>query len=282
MRRSKTNKVWIITGATGGLGLSLSRNLLSQGYFVAATSRNEQNLIKKLGDETDHFLPLRMDPVSEEDILKAKARVLQKFGTLDVIVNNAGYALRGMIEEVSDAEVRRIFDINVIAVLNMIRGFGGILREKRSGCIINISSIGGYKTGAWSGIYGASKYAVEGISEALYYEMKPFGVKVISVKPGDMRTSFHEPGRLVIAEKRIKDYEEMSLSFYNKIAGKNGHQTSDPEKVAGQIILLADEDAPPLNMFIGSDSYQIAKDKMSEVNRELERWKEISFAVGCD
>ena len=278
----RNKKVWIITGASGGLGLSLARKLIDQGHYVAAASRDRNHMLELMGDETDHFLALNMNPVDEIDIKKARKRVLEQFGTLDVIVNNAGYALRGMIEEVSDVEARKSFDINVFGVLNMIRGFGDILREKRDGYIFNISSIAGYKTSAWSGLYGAGKHAVEGISEALYHEMKPFNVKVISVKPGDMRTSFHEPGRLVIAEKRILDYKETCQNSYDMIIKKNGHQTSDPEKIAGQIISLTGYDELPFDLFIGSDSYRIALDKMSEVQYSLESQKEISLSVGWE
>ena len=273
------NKVWLITGGSQGLGLCLAKQLLDSGHKVVATTRTMSKLIAALGEETETFLPVEMNLSHEQSILRGKERIIEKFGTVDVIVNNAGYATRGMLEEVSDQEARRNFDANVFSVLNIIRGFAEILREKRSGYIINISSIAGYSAGMWSGIYGATKFAVEGITEALSQELAPFGVKVISVKPGDMRTTFHDPRTMIIAEKEIADFDKMREQVAKKIKGKNGNQISSPEKAAARIIDITKCDNPPLNLFLGSDSFQVAEEKTNFVKEELSEWREVSLSI---
>lgn len=273
-------KVWLITGGSQGLGACLVKKLLVQGEKVVSTTRDKQKLIRAIGEETEQFLPLELDLGKEESIAEGKRQILEKFGTIDVLVNNAGYAFRGMVEEISDEEARKNFEANVFGPLTMIRNFAGILREKRSGWIINISSVAGYRAGPWSGIYGATKYAIEGITEALQAEMAPFGVEVLSVKPGDMRTGFHDPKRLQEAANKIEDYKTMRDQMYGAITGKNGHQVSSPEKIAERLIELTRTGENPGSLFIGSDSLRIAKEKTASVQAALERYESLSLSVG--
>lgn len=275
------NRTWLITGASQGLGLCLVKQLLEAGYQVAATSRSMKKLVEAAGEESEHFCPVEMDLGDEASIAEGKKKILEKFGTVDVIVNNAGYAIRGMVEEVSDEEARKEFHVNVFSVLNVLRGFAGILREQRSGYIINISSIAGYKAVKWSGIYGATKYAVEGITEALRQEMEPFGVHVFSVNPGDLRTGFHNPDTMVIAKKEIADYDDMRAEISAIVKGKNGKQINSPEKVAAEMIKMVQEESAIRNFFAGSDSFATATSKTASVAKELEEWGNVSCSVVC-
>lgn len=276
------NKVWLITGTSQGLGLCLVRRLLAEGYQVAATTRVLNNLTDVIGGETEHFLPLEMQLTDEKSVQAGKEKILEKFGTVDVIVNNAGYAQRGMLEEVSDTEARNNFDANVFSVLNIIRNFAGVLREKRNGYIINISSIVGLRAGTWSGIYSATKFAVEGISEALRGELAPYNVKVITAKPGDMRTGFHKPETLKIAKTQIEDYSGLREQARTIIRNKNGNQCSSPEKVAQRIIEITQMEQPPLNVFFGNDSFEIAESKVSLLQKEMAEGAWIAHSVSVD
>ena len=173
------NKVWLITGASKGLGLALVKKLLALGYCVAATSRNIKKLSEAVGNKDSNFLPLEVDLLNELSVTEAISVTIKKFGKIDVVVNNAGYGLIGTLEELSDEEARKNFDVNVFGSLNVIRKVMPHLRKQKSGTIFNISSIGGF-TGNFPGfgIYCATKFAVVGFTESLAAEVKPFGISV--------------------------------------------------------------------------------------------------------
>ncbi|RZK90451.1 MAG: SDR family oxidoreductase, partial [Pedobacter sp.] len=174
-----TRKTWLITGASKGLGLTLAKKLLAQGYNVAATSRTIDALKDAVKIDSQNFLPLAMNIVDEEDVAKAIDEAVAHFGSIDVVVNNAGYGLIGGLEELTDEEARTNFDVNVFGSLNVIRKALPYLRAQKNGHIFNISSIGGFSGGFPAfGIYCATKFAVHGFTESLYHEAKPFGINV--------------------------------------------------------------------------------------------------------
>ena len=187
----ENNKVWFITGASKGLGLELAKKLLSEGKRVAATSRTESALIKELGNPSEYFLPLEMDLTNEQSVKNAIEVTVSHFKTIDVLVNNAGYGLLGSLEELTDAESRKNYEVNVFGLLNVIRNTMPYMRANKSGHIFNIASIGGYNGGfpGW-GIYCSTKFAVAGLTESLAAEVKEFGVNVTLVYPGYFRTDF--------------------------------------------------------------------------------------------
>ena len=271
-------KVWLVTGISSGLGKELVSELLKNNQKVVGFTRNSE-LIKK---SSDNFLPIKIDMTDENQLKKAKIDILNKFGTLDVIVNNAAYAIRGSLEELSNKEVYDNFNINVFSPLNIIRNFVDILREKRNGYIINITSVSGFKASAISGIYGATKFAMEGISEALYQELKPFNVHVISIKPGDMRTKFHSDDSIHIANKSIEDYNSLREESLIKLKSKFNKEESDPVKVANRIIELAQLDNPPLHVFVGKDSHTKAEIKAKSMLENIKNSVYISDSVGFD
>lgn len=185
-----SKKVWLVTGCSKGLGKALVEELIAQGYPVAGTSRSKESLEKSIGAESDLFLPLSMNVKEEADVKKAIAQATEKFGRIDVVVNNAGFTHLATIEEMSDADAREEFDINVFGTLNVIRGALPQMRAQGSGHIFNVSSLGAYNVGPLSGIYCATKHAVKAISETLAQEVKAFGIHVTDVKPGFMKTEF--------------------------------------------------------------------------------------------
>ena len=278
----KHSKVWFVTGASKGLGLSLVQQLLAQGYAVAATSRNKAELKKAVG-ENDGFLPLTVDLNSEASIQKAIDETVNLFGQIDVVVNNAGYGLAGSLEELTDAEARKNFDINVFGTLNVIRKVMPYLRAQQSGHIFNISSIGGFiGTFPGFGIYCATKFAVEGFTEALSAEIKSFGIKATVVAPGYFRTQFLSSDSLNVPENPIEAYQEVreTQAFHQNIM--DGNQLGDPDKAALAIIQVAETKNPPLHLFLGKDAYELAYNKINSVRQELEDWKLVTISTAFE
>lgn len=273
-------KIWFVTGASKGLGLSLVKRLLNEGYKVAATSRNVKDLIAAVGNGSERFLPLAVDIKSETSINEAIERTIITFGKIDVVVNNAGYGLLGGLEELTDAESRDNFDVNVFGTLNVIRKVLPYMRLRQSGHILNISSIGGF-TGAFPGfgIYCATKFAVNGLSESLAEEVKPFGIHVTIVQPGYFRTNFLSEGSLITPMAPIDAYQNVRESQSMHQGSLDQQQPGDPEKAAAAMIAITNESDPPMNLFLGADAYEVAYKKIATVQRDLETWKEMTQAT---
>lgn len=271
-----TQKVWLVTGASKGLGLSLVKRLLNEGYKVAATSRTVESLEKEVGTSAN-FLPLEVDVTDEKSVGNAIAKTLDSFGTIDVVVNNAGYGQLGTLEELSDKEARQNFDANVFGLLNVMRTVIPHLRSKKSGHIINISSIAGF-LGAFPGwgIYNATKFAVAGLTEAFSAETASLGIKATIVYPGYFKTNFLLQGSLRLAEKPIAEYKEardLEVLHDTQIIG---NQPGDPEKAALAFIQLAESENPPLHFFMGSDSFGMANNKIGILQNELSANENLS------
>ncbi|MCE7064694.1 oxidoreductase [Dyadobacter sp. CY326] len=276
----ETNKIWFVTGASKGLGLTLVQKLLANGISVAATSRNVEDLKKAVGNDTAQFLPLATDLKSEASIQEAIEKTVAHFGRVDVIVNNAGYGLLGSVEELSDAEIRGNFEINVFGVFNVIRKAMPYLRAQRSGHILNISSIGGFMGGfPGFGAYCATKFAVNGLSESLAEEVRSFGVKVTIVEPGYFRTDFLSDSSIGLPKTEIAEYKEVRDSQNAHQNEINGKQLGNPEKAAEAMIRIVSEANPPMNLFLGSDAFAVANGKIAAVQKELEDWKSLTVST---
>lgn len=275
------NKVWFITGASKGLGLELAKKLLAEGFKVAATSRNEASLIAALGKASENFLPLEMDLVNEKSVKDAIEKTVSHFKTIDVLVNNAGYGLLGALEELTDAEARKNYEVNVFGLLNVIRNAMPILRANQSGYIFNISSVGGYygEFPGW-GIYCSTKFAVAGLTESLAAEIKPFGVHATIVYPGYFRTDFLKDSSLLVPENPIAEYKEVRQSESAHKEDINENQPGDPVKLAEALIKVSQDQNPPLHLFLGEDAFNMANLKIASVQKELEGWKSVSVSTG--
>lgn len=199
----RNQKVWFITGASKGLGLELTKLVLSQGNIVIATSRNIEDFKTSVTENQNNFLPLKVDITSDKEVKSAIKKSIEKFGIIDVVVNNAGYSLVGSMEEMTDVEFRKTVDVNLFGTVNIIRNVMPFLRQQQSGHIINIASNAGYVGFANATSYNAAKFAVIGLSEGLMQEVNPFGIKVTVVAPGQFRTNFMDKGSLTFAENRI-------------------------------------------------------------------------------
>ncbi|WEA03834.1 oxidoreductase [Mucilaginibacter sp. SJ] len=272
------NKVWFITGASKGFGLSLVKQLLDAGQLVAATSRNLQELTTAVNTTSNNFLPLQVDLVNDSSVSLALQHTYEAFGRIDVVINNAGYGIGGAIEELSDAETRMAFDVNVFGTLNVIRAAMPYLRKQRSGHIINISSIAGITANTGWAIYAGAKYAVIGISEVLAADVKELGIKVTVVAPGAFRTSFLTAGSLSITDNQIDDYTEVR-AIHNKYLKMDGKQAGDPEKAATAIINTVYEENPPLYLLLGGDAYNRALAKLDTLHNEIRQWEDVTCST---
>ena len=276
-----TKKVWFITGASKGLGLALTKKLLAQGFGVAATSRNKQSLTKRIGEENEKFLPIEMDLTNNENVNIAIETTISHFGRIDVVVNNAGYSQIGTLEELSTDEVENNFKVNVFGSLNVIRNVAPYLRKQQSGHIFNISSIGGY-TGNFAGfgIYCSTKFAVAGFTEALAEEMKTFGVHTTLVYPGYFRTNFLAEGSVKTPNNPIDDYKAAREMEQAHLKDIDGNQPNDPEKGAEVLIILNEQENPPVHFFMGEDAYQYANIKIETIQNAMKENEILGTSTG--
>ncbi|NDL63860.1 SDR family oxidoreductase [Acerihabitans arboris] len=276
-------KTWFITGASKGLGLTLARLLLALGHNVAATSRNRADLERAVAATADQFLlflPLEADLTDEDSVGAAVELALKAFGRIDVVVNNAGYGLHGTVEALTDAELRRNFDVNVFAPLNVLRRTLPQLRRQRSGHVINIASIVGFQGGyAGWGSYVATKFALAGLTESMAAETRELGIKATVVYPGPVRTEFLSSGSLTLAQRHIDDYTEAQASLDLHLGTLAGNQAGDPDKLAELIVQAASVEKPPLHLFAGHISWDLAYQKIGEVKLDLAAWKDAALAT---
>ena len=242
------SKVWFITGASRGFGFDIAKAALASGDKVVATVRSKATeLITALKNHAD-LLVVNLDVTNEAQIKEGVEKAVKKFGQIDVLLNNAGYGLLAATEEASDAEVRKQYDTNVFGLLNVTRAVLPVMRKQKSGHIINISSLFGYAASyPGFGLYGSTKYAVEGISEGLALEVNPLGIHVTAAAPGLFRTEFISNNSYVESKSVIADYENVS-QMRAVVKGINGNQPGDPAKLAAVIIKLANTSNPPLHL----------------------------------
>ena len=275
------NQVWFITGASKGFGLELVKQLLQQGRRVAATTRHLNELREAVNTESADFLPLSVDLTNEDSVGKAIGATVGQFGRIDVVVNNAGYGQLGSLEELTNEEARANFDVNVFSTLNVIRQVMPHLRRQQSGHILNFSSIAGIVGDfpGW-GVYCATKFAVEGLSEALAAEVAPFGVKVTIVEPGYFRTEFLSSDSMRVPEGQMAEYALVRESISLHQEQIRGNQPGDPAKGAAAIIQVVSEANPPLHLLLGQDAYDMASAKGKALQDERTQWQMLSLSTG--
>ncbi|WP_322068488.1 oxidoreductase [Paraburkholderia bannensis] len=274
-------RVWFITGASRGIGALIAEAALADGNAVVAAGRNARAIVERLGD-SPALLPVALDVTDEAQAKAAVQAAIDKFGRIDVLVNNAGFGLLGAIEESADKDVRRMYDTNVFGLLNVTRAVLPTLRAHRSGHVINISSVGGYRAAAGFGAYSSTKFAVEGITEALHAELKPLGIHATVVEPGYFRTDFLDASSLVVAENVIDDYDETSGAVRRRAVQINHNQPGDPKKLAAAMITLVDASNPPLRLPLGTDTLAAIAAKNAYVAQETDAWKDLSASTDFD
>jgi NAD(P)-dependent dehydrogenase (short-subunit alcohol dehydrogenase family) len=271
-------RVWFITGASRGFGALIAEAALADGNAVVAAGRNAAAIAERLGT-SPALLPVTLDVTNEAQAQAAVQAAIDKFGRIDVLINNAGYGLMGAVEESSDADVRRMYDANVFGLLNITRAVLPGMRSRRSGHIVNISSIGGYRAAAGFGAYSSTKFAVEGLTEALHDELKPLGIHATVVEPGYFRTDFLDSSSLAVAPDVIEDYAETSGAVRTLAGELNHQQPGDPARLAVAMVTLVNAEHPPLRLPMGTDTLQAIADKNAYVARETEAWKALAAST---
>ncbi len=275
-----TSKVWYVTGASQGLGLILVKKLLGKGYRVAATSRNVHTLRQAVGlIDSDRFFPLEVDLHDLVCIERSIQQTLAAFGTIDVVVNNAGYGMDGTIEEIAEQDIRDIFNINVLATIQVVKSVLPVMRSHRSGCIINIGSVAGFAGAPGWSVYSATKAAVAAFSEVIALDVKEFGIKVFVAEPSGFRTGFLTKSSLALIPTEIEGYEAVK-NTKDRYLSSDGQQPGDPDRAVEIFIELAESSHPPIHLFLGSDAYKRVSDKLAFMSAELEEWK--STTIGAD
>lgn len=270
---------WFVTGTSRGLGLELTRQLLERGDNVAATTRSVEQLTAALGTtEKSRLLPLTVDLVDEGAVADAIAAATDRFGGIDVVVNNAGYGFLGAVEEVTDQEARRMFDVQIFGVWNVLRAVLPQMRSSRRGHIINISSIVGLLPFPGWGLYAAGKHALEGLTGSLAGEVSEFDITVTLVEPGYMRTDFLKPVSLGLPTATASGYQairEMTATHQ----AMPGTQLGDPAKAAAAIISVAVSGHAPLHQVLGSDSLSLARTALDALAADLQAGKALAVTT---
>jgi NAD(P)-dependent dehydrogenase (short-subunit alcohol dehydrogenase family) len=270
---------WFVTGTSRGLGLELVTQLLERGDNVAATTRSIDRLTNALGaTDTGRLLPIELDLTDETAVAAAVQSTKDRFGGLDVVVNNAGYGFLGAVEEITDAEVRQMFDVQLFGVWNVLRAALPGFRAARTGHIINVSSILGLTPFPGWGLYSAGKFALEGLTGSLAQEIAEFGVKVNLVEPGYMQTDFLKPQSLGLPGRVAEGYTAIR-DMTTAHQGMPGTQLGDPVKAAAAIIAIAVTGDAPLHQLLGSDSLAIAEDALQTLTSEVERGRALAVTT---
>ncbi|WP_448698755.1 oxidoreductase [Mucilaginibacter sp. AW1-3] len=273
------SKVWFITGCSTGFGRELAKEVLALGNRVAVAARNTNDVADIVAGYPDTAIAVKLDVTKADEIKAATAQVKQKFGRIDVLVNNAGIGYFGAIEESEEDEVRRMFEINVFGLANVTNSVLPVMRAQRSGHIVNIASIGGLVGFPGVGFYNATKFAVDGYSEALSKETAPLGIKVTVIAPSGFRTDW--AGRSANNSKIIiDDYKETAEANKNAIRGYSGKQPGDPVRAAKAIVKAVESENPPLRLLLGAAALKGARNKLEQLKKDIDTWEETT--VGAD
>lgn len=271
---NQETRVWFITGASTGLGRKLAEAVLAKGDRVIATARNPETVADL---EWQHPKSARAVRLDVTDLAQVKASVqtaIDAFGRIDVLVNNAGYGLLGTIEEVSDTQIRQQFETNLFGLLNVTRAVLPLMREQKSGHILNVTSAGGQVSFPTFGMYHGTKYAIEGISETLAQEVGAFGIKVTIIEPGGFKTDFatRSLARAEMIPAYRPVYESFLKAFENAVFG-------DPARAADAMIKAVEAENPPLRLALGADALHLIRAKLNSELEEYKQWEPVTVAT---
>ena len=273
------SRTWFITGASRGLGAEIANAALRGGDRVVAAARDPADVRERFGAYSDSLLPVELDVTDAEQARAAVEAALDRFGAIDVLVNNAGYGQYGFFEESSVDDAKDQIDTNLLGVLQVTWAVLPIMRLARKGRMFNLSSLGGFIGGEMASLYCATKFAVEGFSESLAKEVAPFGIHVVIIEPGPFRTDFLTSHSLRLAQKRIADYDDRRARLLAGMEERNGRQPGDPAKLADAIVTLADSENPPLRFLAGSVAVDAAYAELASLRNEFDRWEQLSLST---
>jgi NAD(P)-dependent dehydrogenase (short-subunit alcohol dehydrogenase family) len=271
--------IWFVTGSSRGFGLEITRAALAAGHQVVATARKPDTVREQFPHAGEALLAVALDVTDPQSIRTAVDAAIERFGRIDVLVNNAGTGLLAAVEESDDAAVRALYETNVFGPLAVQRAVLPVLRRQRSGHVINISSIVGFATAPGWGIYASTKFAVEGFTETLHTELAPLGIHVTLVEPGFFRTDFLDPASLHTGPDTIDDYAPTVGAMRTAAASLNHTQPGDPVKAAHAIVQLADTPEPPLRLPLGADTLQAFDAKLDTLRKDMDASRHIALST---
>ncbi len=274
-------KVWFITGAGRGMGVEFVKAALAAGNAVIATGRNTEVVTKSIG-ASDDLLVVKLDVTNPDDAAKAVAAAVERFGRIDVLINNAGNFYAGFFEEITPEHFRAQIETNLFGPVNVTRAVLPIMRTQRSGLVVQISSVAGIVGQEFVSAYAASKFAVEGWIESLTPEVAPFGIRTMLVEPGFFRTELLTPESTSYAESSIDDYAEKTRQTVTAWSGMSGLQGGDPAKLANALIHLASQDEPPLRWGAGADAVAAIEQKAKDILAQADAYRKLSSSLGHD
>jgi NAD(P)-dependent dehydrogenase (short-subunit alcohol dehydrogenase family) len=273
------NKVWLITGASSGFGRAIAEAALDRGDRVVATARDPGQLSSLAPDDGVHVIAL--DVTDAEQRLSAVDQAVRRFGRIDVLVNNAGRTQVGAVEETTDDELRSLFELHFFAPVALTRAVLPHMRAQGGGAIVQMSSVGGQITAPGFGAYCATKFALEGITQALHDEVAPFGIRTLIVEPGAFRTGLFRPDAAYQSQP-MPAYAQTVGPTRDYVSGGHGLQPGDPAKAAQAILAALDADEPPLRLVLGGDAVDNIRARLEQLTGELARWEEVGRGTAID
>jgi NAD(P)-dependent dehydrogenase (short-subunit alcohol dehydrogenase family) len=273
------NKIWLITGASSGIGLEIAKSALAAGHKVVATGRDTDKIAKAIGDSSDNLLVLKMDVTNPKEIEAAVKSAVDKFATIDVLVNNAGNFYAGFFEELSPRQIELQLATSLFGPMNATRAVLPVMRKNRSGHIISISSTAGLVGYEYCSAYSVSKFGLEGWMECLAFEVAPFGINTTIVEPGFFRTGLLTPTSTIWAENAIEDYAAKNAGLRPFWQSMNGKQGGDPAKLAAALIKIASQNEPPKRWLAGADAIATAEQKVAEFQKQINAYRDLSSSL---
>jgi len=276
-----TNKVWLITGAGRGLGVDIAKAAMAAGHKVVATGRNTAKVAKALGESAD-LLVVKLDITKPSDAESAVKATVDRFGRIDVLVNNAANFYAGFFEELTPEQMERQLSTSLVGPMNVTRPVLAVMRKQRSGLIITISSTAGLIGFEFGSAYAASKFGLEGWMQSLQAEVEPFGINTITVNPGFFRTELLTEESTNFAERTIADYNERRTKQMEFWKGYNGQQSGDPAKLAEALITISSQEKPPRRFLAGADAVATAEQVAATLLQQTEAYRKLSSSLAYE
>jgi NAD(P)-dependent dehydrogenase (short-subunit alcohol dehydrogenase family) len=271
-------KTWFITGVSSGFGRALAETLVSRGERVVGTLRNEDQRTQFAALSPGKSLGYLLDVRDHDAVRRVVAQIEEEVGAIDVLVNNAGYGYEGSVEEATPGAIRAQFDVNLFGAVSVLQAVLPFMRSRRTGHILNVTSMGGLMTFPGVGVYNASKFALEGINEALASEVRQFGIKVTAIEPGAFRTDW--AGRsMTRASRTISDYASLLEPISASRAARSGKQPGDPARAALAIIKVVESEHPPVHLLLGTDAVKFVREKIATLTKEIDDWESLSAST---
>ena len=274
-------QTWFITGAGRGMGVDFATAALAAGHNVVATGRNPDTIAAALGKSED-LLVVTLDVTSRQDPQAAVKAAVERFGSIDVLVNNAGNNHAGFFEELTPEQIERQLTVNLFGPMNVTRAVLPVMRKQRSGHVVTISSTAGFAGYEGGTAYATSKFAVDGWMESLAPEIAPFGIHSTIVNPGFFRTELLTAESTIPAEESIEDYAERNAARREFFAGMNGNQVGDPAKLAQALLRITEMEQPPLRFIAGADALAAAEEKLAERQQQIDALPDLSTSLDHD